>query len=379
MFLEVDEDFTEHPKSLRLCRILMNPLGWAYVIKLWRWCTKYQKDGDLTLYEKGEIEYALGWTLEEGVLFAALVKAGFVEEVGGRVLVHDWDKHQGKWIRKLEADRERARERRNGRRAEDRSSDEPVSLHDLAESDRQLDLGGDAWARRAAETKARDNHTCQGCGATDKPLEAHHKIPIRKWAGDKGEGNELSNLVSLCRSCHKQADAAYKRDGGILFHGASADAPQNNHGASATAKLSIAKQSKAEQSKETQKGPAARPVDSKPVDPLKAEARRLIAAFCDAWKVRNQTGYMVLGKDAGQLEGLLKSAPGIGDELPGLFGKYLDDRDPFLLKQGYSISYFCSSGAVNKYRANTGPPPAGNVGHYRPEPGKVYPTGVQDL
>lgn len=149
MFLEVDEDFIEHPKAVRLCRLLMNPLGWAYVIKLWRWCTKYQRDGLLSGYEVGEIEFALGWTLDEGKLVAALVKAGFIDETKEGLRVHDWDKHQGKWIRKFEAERQRSRERREGRRQADRD-DAPVSLHELAETEKQAELPVEPSINRGA-------------------------------------------------------------------------------------------------------------------------------------------------------------------------------------------------------------------------------------
>jgi hypothetical protein len=116
MWLEVDEDLPEHPKSLRLCAALMNPLGWAYVIKLWRWCCKYAPDGDLTEFGAEEIEYGLGWTLDAGKLYAALKTARFIEDTeDGRVLVHDWMEHQGRAIKKMEKDAKRKRLSRRAR------------------------------------------------------------------------------------------------------------------------------------------------------------------------------------------------------------------------------------------------------------------------
>lgn len=110
MWLEVDEDLPEHPKSLRLCAALMNPLGWAYVIKLWRWCVKFAPSGDLTGYGAEEIEYGLGWTLDGGKLYAALKNARFIEDTAdGRVVVHDWMEHQGRALKKMEKDAKRKR------------------------------------------------------------------------------------------------------------------------------------------------------------------------------------------------------------------------------------------------------------------------------
>lgn len=141
MFLEVDEDFPDHPKTRHFCRLIQHRQGWSWIILLWRFCTKYAKDGDLTSLGAEGIEFNLDWTLGEGKLYDALVGAGFIDVLAdGRLVVHDWDKHQGKWIRKLEADRRAAKERREGRRRTDAKTDEPVSLYELAETEKQEEL-----------------------------------------------------------------------------------------------------------------------------------------------------------------------------------------------------------------------------------------------
>jgi len=43
----------------------------------------------------------------------------------------------------------------------------------------------------------RDNFTCQECGAKNKKLDIHHRIPFLM-----SFDNSLENLMSLCRSCH---------------------------------------------------------------------------------------------------------------------------------------------------------------------------------
>ena len=47
----------------------------------------------------------------------------------------------------------------------------------------------------------RDNHTCQVCGARDKPLEVHH---IGFWKGDRS--NRPANLLAACITCHVPAN-----------------------------------------------------------------------------------------------------------------------------------------------------------------------------
>jgi len=58
------------------------------------------------------------------------------------------------------------------------------------------------WNRRRKRVYQRDNYTCQMCGLRGGPygnteLHAHHQVPI-----SRGGGHQLSNLVTLCKTCH---------------------------------------------------------------------------------------------------------------------------------------------------------------------------------
>jgi len=59
------------------------------------------------------------------------------------------------------------------------------------------------WRYRRMETIIRDDYRCQKCGAAGGPegdarLEVHHKTPL-----SEGGGDELSNLKTLCSTCHR--------------------------------------------------------------------------------------------------------------------------------------------------------------------------------
>jgi 5-methylcytosine-specific restriction endonuclease McrA len=62
------------------------------------------------------------------------------------------------------------------------------------------------WRAARVEALDRDNHTCQGCGETNK-LVVHHIIPI----ADNGPKYDLDNLVTLCRPCHAKWEGLYLR------------------------------------------------------------------------------------------------------------------------------------------------------------------------
>lgn len=60
---------------------------------------------------------------------------------------------------------------------------------------------GKTWAKQRRKARQRDGHTCQTCGATEN-LHVHHKIPYRI-----SRSNALSNLITLCASCHTTEEA----------------------------------------------------------------------------------------------------------------------------------------------------------------------------
>jgi len=73
---------------------------------------------------------------------------------------------------------------------------------------------GANWLRQRRKALDRDNYTCQRCqthqDSLDRSLEVHHlkRIAWFKKNYDKPEwferGNDLKNLISLCRDCHNK-------------------------------------------------------------------------------------------------------------------------------------------------------------------------------
>lgn len=66
---------------------------------------------------------------------------------------------------------------------------------------------GDNWTRQSRLTRNRDNHECQYCGIKEhklrRALDVHHIVPLRKFERNIEKANALSNLISLCQTCHK--------------------------------------------------------------------------------------------------------------------------------------------------------------------------------
>ena len=73
-------------------------------------------------------------------------------------------------------------------------------------SDRN-DYGAD-WQKIRNLVRARDQFICQVCGRSESDGEhhVHHKIPFKLFA-DMRKANALSNLVTLCHSCHRLVES----------------------------------------------------------------------------------------------------------------------------------------------------------------------------
>ena len=84
--------------------------------------------------------------------------------------------------------------------------------HWLWTGGKKRDYGPD-WKRIAREIRKRDNWTCQCCGIYSKGtngavgvLHVHHIKPIFLFDGDYEKANNPSNLISLCKHCHRSVE-----------------------------------------------------------------------------------------------------------------------------------------------------------------------------
>jgi 5-methylcytosine-specific restriction endonuclease McrA len=67
---------------------------------------------------------------------------------------------------------------------------------------------GENWQSRKRSALKRDGRICQLCG--DKGTDVHHIIPKRIFK-DKNRANNLVNLLTLCKPCHRKEDANFQK------------------------------------------------------------------------------------------------------------------------------------------------------------------------
>jgi DEAD/DEAH box helicase domain-containing protein len=75
---------------------------------------------------------------------------------------------------------------------------------------------GPSWPRQRDLARARDGFRCQVCGTPEqgRTHHVHHKTPFRAFANPE-QANHLSNLVTLCPSCHRQAELSVRIRSGL--------------------------------------------------------------------------------------------------------------------------------------------------------------------
>jgi len=75
---------------------------------------------------------------------------------------------------------------------------------------------GTHWKQISEQVRERDHHTCSGCGLreTEKAFDVHHIIPFKSFSRSE-DAHRLSNLTTLCSTCHQTAEKQVRIQSGL--------------------------------------------------------------------------------------------------------------------------------------------------------------------
>ncbi len=98
-----------HPKTRRLSRLLKIPAVHVtgHLHFFWHWCMDFAKDGDLSRYAADDIADAVEWEGDPKAFLNSMIQCGFIDDIDGKLKVHDWDDYGGKYLLEKQRDAER--------------------------------------------------------------------------------------------------------------------------------------------------------------------------------------------------------------------------------------------------------------------------------
>lgn len=86
----IETGFLDHWKTRLLEKLLNDPLGHTYIMRLWEHCVLrkcWQFPADAKM-----LAAICAYKSDENLLYDAMVKSGFIEEKKGGIYIHDWEK-----------------------------------------------------------------------------------------------------------------------------------------------------------------------------------------------------------------------------------------------------------------------------------------------
>jgi len=131
-----------HPKTKKLIRRHGQAAGWN-LICLFLFARDNKPDGDFTGMTAEDIELAADWQGKDGEFIESLVDLGFLDEVDGGYLIHDWEDHNpwaaGAEMRSIKA-RWNAIKRHHGQDEADRRVPEYRAVRNASSNASSTDL-----------------------------------------------------------------------------------------------------------------------------------------------------------------------------------------------------------------------------------------------
>jgi hypothetical protein len=103
MYLEIDEGYWDHPKTIDLCGRLLDSRADTYPPRLWRWAVRSANTGKLGHMSDYAIERAVRYEAMDGKCAQALIASGFIDQAeDGTREIHDWMDFTGGAIKRME-------------------------------------------------------------------------------------------------------------------------------------------------------------------------------------------------------------------------------------------------------------------------------------
>jgi len=174
-WIESHDELPTHPKTAKLSRRLgvSKPTAVGHLHFLWWWCLTHRPDGVLYGMDADEIADAAGWDDDPVAFVDALFAAGWLDDDGEHLSVHDWWDGAGKTIKRRKFATERQRKARDTHPKQDVSHDSHADVtrdtHASHGADSDSDSDRDKTQEQDQERVSRKRATTLPDGWTPEP------------------------------------------------------------------------------------------------------------------------------------------------------------------------------------------------------------------
>jgi hypothetical protein len=129
-WIESHEELPTHPKTRKLARRLNVgvPTVIGHLHMLWWWCLTHRPDGVLYDMDAEDIADAAGWIDNPVAFVDAMFDAGWLDDNGDALQVHDWWDGAGKTIQRRKYSTERQRRKRDREQDSDQTDDSHAAV-----------------------------------------------------------------------------------------------------------------------------------------------------------------------------------------------------------------------------------------------------------
>ncbi len=111
VYIELHQSLLTHRKTLRLARLLSEERVTTVgrLVMLWSWALDNAPDGVIARGDLDIVADVMCWASDPDVLCRMLVEAGFLEDHGETMAIHDWYDYAGRLVEKRRANADRMR------------------------------------------------------------------------------------------------------------------------------------------------------------------------------------------------------------------------------------------------------------------------------
>lgn len=195
-WIKSEQALGQHPKLKLLANELeiSIPQAVGHLHLLWWWAVDYAENGDITRY-KEFVPFSAQWEGEPIDFTNALIKHGWIDDIEGKLYIHDWVEYTGALIEIRQKDAERKRQSRQRANAKNSANKFAKSNDDTREWTSEAEI--EPSPTKPIEYEVINLNKFDKNVSTGRPTDVHSPSYVDKTREDKTrEDNTISNEVA---------------------------------------------------------------------------------------------------------------------------------------------------------------------------------------